>query len=144
MSMNQLVRGMWFRANKIRFQVLFVCMQFLVGWSVASAQQAPRVVSIGDFLVENGQSIHDCKIGFQTLGELNKGHSNVVVFLTWFTGTSKDILPLLGPGKLVDTSKYFVVIIDALGDGISSSPSNHALRNYHPRYGEFSTPIAFP
>lgn len=83
-----------------------------------------RVVSIGDFLLENGQTIHDCKVGFQTAGELNNDRSNVVVMSTWFGGTSMDIMPLLGAGKLLDSSKYFVVVIDSLGDGISSSPSN--------------------
>ena len=28
-----------------------------------------------------------------------------------------------GPGKLVDSSKYFIVAADALGNGVSSSPS---------------------
>jgi homoserine O-acetyltransferase len=30
------------------------------------------------------------------------------------------------PGKLVDSSKYFVIVVDALGNGVSSSPSNSA------------------
>lgn len=30
----------------------------------------------------------------------------------------------MGPGKLADSSKYFVILVDAFGDGISSSPSN--------------------
>jgi homoserine O-acetyltransferase len=33
-------------------------------------------------------------------------------------------MSLLGPGNLVDTPKYFVVPMDSLGNGISSSPSN--------------------
>jgi homoserine O-acetyltransferase len=97
------------------------------------ADQGLRVVSIGDFSLENGQTIHDCKIGFQTAGELNTDRSNIVVLSTWFGGTSKDIMSLLGTGKLVDTSKYFVVVIDSLGNGISSSPSNSG-----------PDPLAFP
>lgn len=92
--------------------------------SVVSAGPEPRVVSIGDLQLESGQLIRDCKIGFVTVGKLNEERSNVVVFPTWFSGTYRDILPFLGPGKLVDTTKYFVVIIDALGDGVSASPSN--------------------
>ena len=46
--------------------------------------------------------------------------------LTWFAGTSEGLTFWVGPGKLYDSSKYFVVVIDALGDGISSSPSNGA------------------
>jgi homoserine acetyltransferase len=33
-------------------------------------------------------------------------------------------MSLLGPGKLVGTLKHFVVVIDSLGNGISSFPSN--------------------
>ena len=31
---------------------------------------------------------------------------------------------MIGPGKVVDSDKYFVIAVDALGDGVSSSPSN--------------------
>jgi homoserine O-acetyltransferase len=31
---------------------------------------------------------------------------------------------LVGAGKLIDTTKYFVITVDALGDSVSSSPSN--------------------
>jgi homoserine O-acetyltransferase len=30
----------------------------------------------------------------------------------------------VGPGKLIDSEKYFVIVVDSLGNGISSSPSN--------------------
>src|SRR6185312_10432895 len=32
----------------------------------------------------------------------------------------------IGPGRLVDSSTYFVVLVDAFGNGVSSSPSNSA------------------
>jgi homoserine O-acetyltransferase len=35
---------------------------------------------------------------------------------------------LFGEGKLIDTSKYYVIAIDSLGNGISSSPSNSKLQ----------------
>src|SRR5207244_2386112 len=34
----------------------------------------------------------------------------------------------VGPGKIVDSSKYYVVLVDALSNGISSSPSNSKLQ----------------
>ena len=30
----------------------------------------------------------------------------------------------MGPANLVDTSRYFVIAVDAIGDGDSTSPSN--------------------
>ena len=38
--------------------------------------------------------------------------------------TSGDLIKfeVIGPGKLADTNKYFVIVVDALGNGVSSSP----------------------
>lgn len=59
---------------------------------------------------------------------LTKKKSNVIVFPTWFGGTSEHLSNLIGPGKFVDASKYFVIAIDAFGNGVSSSPSNSELQ----------------
>lgn len=74
----------------------------------------------------SGAAIENCRIGYRTAGELNDDRSNVIVFPTWFTGTSEILFTagLIGPGKLADTDQYFVVAIDALGNGVSCSPSN--------------------
>ena len=69
--------------------------------------------------------IRDCLIGYRVDGTLNEAKSNVVVLTTWFGGTSGDLAGWVGPGKLFDTDRWYVVSIDAFGDGLSSSPSNH-------------------
>lgn len=81
--------------------------------------------SIGDFTLENGKVIPDCKITYQLHGKLNEDRSNIVVVPTWFNGTSVDFSAYVRPGGLVDSNKFHVVVIDALGNGMSSSPSNH-------------------
>lgn len=86
--------------------------------------QELQFADLGDFQLTSGASLHKCRIGCRTFGKLNAGKSNAVVFPTWFGGTTKDLIELIGPGKLIDSSKYFVVAVDALGDGVSSSPSN--------------------
>ncbi len=90
----------------------------------ALAAQEQRLASLGDFRLESGQVIRDCKLGYRTLGTLNPARSNAILFPTWFTGTTESLLSEVGSGKLVDSSAYYVVLIDALGDGVSSSPSN--------------------
>jgi homoserine O-acetyltransferase len=53
--------------------------------------------------------------------------SNVVLWPTWFTGRTAQLEPMIGPGRTVDPSTgVFVVTVDALGNGVSSSPSNSA------------------
>jgi homoserine O-acetyltransferase len=94
----------------------------------ASSQTPPegaqQFANLGDLKLQNGQIIHDCRLGYRTFGRLNSDKSNAVLWPTWFGGRTSDLVDLIGPGKLVDSTKYFVVAIDALGDGISASPSN--------------------
>jgi homoserine O-acetyltransferase len=86
-----------------------------------------QYVSIGDFKLENGGVIDQCKMAYQTFGTLSKEKNNAILFPTWFTGTSMDLLRFV-PGKMIDTNKYFLILVDALGDGLTSSPSNSPTR----------------
>lgn len=83
-----------------------------------------QYAALGDLKLENGSVIHDCKIGYRTLGTLNAAKSNAVLIPTWFTGRSSEVAMGVGPGTYVDSTKYFVIAVDALGDGVSCSPSN--------------------
>jgi len=111
--------------------IIFLCLTS--GCALADSPQ--QVASIGDLLLESGETLHDCEIGYRTAGTLNADKSNVVVFPTWFTGSSGDLIKyeVIGPGKLADTDRYYVIVIDALGNGVSSSPSNSA-RQSGPRF----------
>jgi homoserine O-acetyltransferase len=91
----------------------------------ALADGDQRIFDLGDFTLESGETIQDCKIGYRTFGKLDRAKSNAVLFPTWFTGTTKPLASSI-PGPYVDTSKHFLILVDALGDGVSSSPSNSA------------------
>ena len=99
---------------------------FLLFSFILRAQTIPplQYADLGDLKLENGSVIHDCNLGYRTLGTLNAAKSNAVLYPSWFTGKSGDIAAELGPGKYVDTSKYFVIVVDSLGNGVSCSPSN--------------------
>ena len=73
--------------------------------------------------LENGGAIKPCNIGYRTFGKLNAAADNAVLIPTWFTGDSKGH-SYLAAQDIIDPSQYFVVIVDALGNGVSSSPSN--------------------
>ena len=87
-----------------------------------------QIAHIGDLPLHGGGSIQECVVGYRTVGQLNHDASNAVVVLPWYQGTSGQLAAQVGPGKLVDTTKYFVVLFDSLGNGVSSSPSNSALQ----------------
>jgi homoserine O-acetyltransferase len=106
----------------------FIC-GLLVLFNLACLGQAKtgrqQSTSIGDLQLESGKVISDCHIGYCTFGKLDPAKSNAVLFLTWFGGTSKSVEDM-SPWQAIDTTKYCIIIIDALGDGVSSSPSNSA------------------
>jgi homoserine O-acetyltransferase/O-succinyltransferase len=89
-----------------------------------SEDGAQRFAEFGDFKLHDGGVIHEFRLGYRTLGKLNSGKSNAVLWPTWIGGKSQDLLLFIGPGNVVDTNKYFVVLVDAIGNGVSSSPSN--------------------
>jgi homoserine O-acetyltransferase len=71
----------------------------------------------------SGQVIAPCIIGYRTYGTLNEDKSNVLLVPTWFTGNSAGHAYLVSP-DLLNPEKYFIVIVDALANGVSISPSN--------------------
>lgn len=83
-----------------------------------------KIAELGRCKLESGQYIEHCRIGYRTWGRLNADRSNAVLFPTWYQGRSEDLVDFFRPDGLVDTTRYFGVAFDALGDGVSSSPSN--------------------
>ena len=43
-------------------------------------------------------------------------------------GRAQDLLPYVGPANVVDTTKYFVILADSIGNGTTTSPSNSKLQ----------------
>ena len=80
--------------------------------------------SFGDFKLQSGAVIHDFKLAYRTAGSLNAAKTNAILWPTWLGGKSEELASYIGPANVVDTTKYFVVTIDAIGNGVSSSPSN--------------------
>lgn len=92
--------------------------------SGALAQSVQRFAELGDFRLESGQTLRNCRIGYRTFGTLNADRSNAVLVPTWFTGTSDAKKFVASPGGIADSTRFFVIVVDALGNGVSSSPSN--------------------
>jgi homoserine O-acetyltransferase len=96
---------------------------------LAHAQAVPpegeqQFAALGEFKLQSGLKIQDFRLGYRTLGKLNEDKSNAILWPTWLGGTTKELVQFVGPGKLVDSDKYFVILVDAIGNGVSTSPSN--------------------
>jgi homoserine O-acetyltransferase/O-succinyltransferase len=106
--------------------IVFACAIAGLMAGIARAQDAPLTAEISGCGFANGVSIAPCKIAYRTFGTLNAARDNVVLIPTVILGRSEDWAPFLGPGGIVDSSKYYVIVVDALADGQSQSPSNTA------------------
>ena len=87
------------------------------------------IAELGDLVLESGQSIRDFRQSYVTHGELNAAKDNAVLVCISLTGNHHRLDFLIGPGKALDTGRYFVICADPIGNGLSSSPSNSLLQS---------------
>ena len=95
-------------------------------WLSEMHDGALHTTEMGECALENGQVIEACRLTFRTYGRLAPDLSNIVLMPTWLNGNAEGLATYnyLGPEGIVDTDDYFVIAVNALGNGISSSPSN--------------------
>jgi len=113
--------------------ILIIGLLFLFSSTVSGADKAePLLVEKQHFSTENfttvsGTTLPQVDIGWESYGELNKAKDNVILITHYFSGTSHaagkysadDAAAgywdaLIGPGKAIDTNKYFVISSDTL------------------------------
>jgi homoserine acetyltransferase len=109
--------------------VIRAALAFLIASGIAAetqAQSPPTIASLGTCKLASGAVIPDCRVAYRAFGRLNAARTNAVLIPTWLLGRSEQWLGMLGPTKLVDTTQFFTIVVDAFADGNSSSPSNTA------------------
>ena len=80
---------------------------------------------VGNLLLDSGETLRAAKLAYRTLGTLNADKSNAVLVTTWFSGTGKVMQDVYtGAGHALNPDRYFIIIVDQLGSGVSSSPHN--------------------
>lgn len=99
--------------------------------------------TVHNFRFQSGETLPDVRMHYRTLGTPHKdaqGHTtNAVLILHGTGGTGATFLRpifagvLFGPGQLLDTSKYLIIIPDNVGHGKSSKPSD-GLHAHFPQY----------
>ena len=125
---------------KNRFVVILLLL--LLACGITQAQSAPaegaqQFADLGDFKLHSGAVIHNFRIAYRTLGKLNGNRSNAVLWPTWLGSRTEDLLQFAKPANVVDTDKYFVILVDSIGNGTSSSPSNSKTQ-LNMKFPEFS------
>jgi len=111
----------WMRRGRA---LLFLATVSLLPPSPGSAQDVPtpEIAELGTCRLASGAEIRECRVAYRAYGPLSPARDNVVLIPTFFAGRSEDHAFMLG--TYVDTTRHHVLIVDALADGRSSSPSN--------------------
>ena len=115
--------------------------------STLAAADRPEPVA-GDFVIRDfhfasGEQLAELKLHYMTIGQPRRDGSgrvrNAVLILHGTTGSGRQFLSpnfagmLFGPGQLLDSSRYFLILPDGIGHGASSRPSD-GLHARFPRY----------
>lgn len=88
-------------------------------------QGAYDLHSLGRFELEEGGVIPDLHLAVATYGTLNEARDNAILIPTWFSGTHATWEQVyLGPGRALDPEKYFIAVVNQIGNGLSTSPHN--------------------
>jgi homoserine O-acetyltransferase/O-succinyltransferase len=110
-------------------RIVAVGMVLCAGAAFGQAGSPQQFADLGELKLETGASIHNCKLGYRTLGTLNAAKSNAILFPTWFTGTTTDMLNVVSDKGYIDQGNFFWIFVDAIGNGVSCSPSNSATQH---------------
>lgn len=78
----------------------------------------------GDVVLQSGRTFRNVKLAYTTYGTLNAAKDNVIVFPTSYGARHCDQAHMIGPGRGLDPQRYFIVVPNLFGNGVSSSPSN--------------------
>jgi homoserine O-acetyltransferase/O-succinyltransferase len=85
-----------------------------------------RMATLGRFELESGEQIDDLRLSYVVHGDLDDRAKPVILGLCAIGSTHHRLDFLIGAARAFDPARVNVVVIDALGNGLSSSPSNSA------------------
>lgn len=98
----------------------------------AAGTPATRFHVVPDFKLAGGATLSQARAAYVTLGALNAERSNAILITHGYTSSHTFVLPdstaaegswsdLVGPGRAIDTRRYFVISSNALGSSYGST-----------------------
>lgn len=84
------------------------------------------VFALGDLPLKRGGVLPGARLVWKAHGTLSPARDNVVLYPTSYGAQHPDLEWLIGPAGVLDPTRWFIVIPNMFGNGLSSSPSNTA------------------
>lgn len=118
-----------------------LCMSLLASIALTPASAYEQIVekkvfSLPSYTTVGGKLIKNVRVGYETYGKLNAAGDNAVFVAHFYSGNSHaagkyketDAAPgywdsIIGPGKPIDTDKYFVISADTLSNINTKDPN---------------------
>lgn len=113
------------RAAVIALLVLVAGPVWAQGGSVGLVEK--KIFAMPSYTTVGGVTLTDVKVGWEAYGTLNAARDNAIIVPHFYTGNShaagkykaEDAVPgywdaIIGPGKPIDTDKFYVVSVDTL------------------------------
>ncbi len=127
---NRIETGSSLMTREIRATLVTLLLAMSPGTAMAQSGDLiveKKTFELPSYTTVGGEVIKNVKIGWQAAGTLNADKSNAILITHFYSGTSHafgkysptDNLPgywdaIIGPGKAVDTDKYYVLSSDTL------------------------------
>ena len=83
-----------------------------------------KIFDLESVPLQSGIVFRNVKLAYKTYGQLAPDKSNVIVCPSAYAYTHEAVDLLTSAGKVLDPSRYFVIAMNMLGNGLSTSPSN--------------------
>ena len=83
-----------------------------------------EVFNLGDVILQSGVMLPNAILAYKTYGKLSDKRDNVIIYPTAFGDQHLQNEWLIGRGMALDPQKYFIIVPNLLGNGLSSSPTN--------------------
>ncbi len=75
---------------------------------------------LGDFTVQSGEVIRDARLVWKSHGTLSPERDNVVLYPCSYGAKHEDLEWLIGPDRILDPTRWFIVIPNMFSNGVSS------------------------
>src|SRR5216684_3513114 len=137
------------RGTAFRFFVLAAAFELLVSLPSRGQEAKWPATTEGDYVAKNfkfrsGKTLPELRLHYTTLGKPVRNAegrvTNAVLILHGTGGSGTQFLQpifageLFGPGQLLDSNRYFIILPDGIGHGKSSKPSD----GLHARFPQYS------
>jgi homoserine O-acetyltransferase len=84
------------------------------------------VFDLGDLPLQSGAVLPGARLSWKAHGTLSAARDNIILYPTSYGAQHPDLEWLIGPDGVLDPTRYFIIIPDMFGNGMSSSPSEQA------------------